>query len=119
LIGYGLHEREGARPCFLEMRLDPSEGPCLSGCDGHASPPRYAGARFVTGLLAYSFNQERDSDKCAPLVEVLSAQPRGDHVDGLDVAQRLAGVFECGLNRTVRAVGRASDDLDDLRDSHV
>src|SRR3954451_23961943 len=84
-----------------------------------STPPRGIVRALSMGLLANSLDEEGDPHQGAPLVEILPAQARGHHVDRLDVAQRLAGVVERRLHRTVGAVRRASDDFDDLRDGHA
>src|SRR5829696_366274 len=83
-----------------------------------APPATKAPLPLSSKLLADPLHQERDPHERAPLVQVLSAEPRGDHIDRLDVAQRLAGIVERGLDGAVRALGRASDHLDDLGYGH-
>src|SRR5687767_9442759 len=106
----------------------------LTGGAGSKSPRpelRYMGKRsggarphapadaWLACLLRNALHQERDAHEGAPLVEVLATQAGGYDVDRLDVAQRLARVLERRLDCSVRALGRAAHNLDDLRDRHV
>src|SRR5207247_9033595 len=45
-------------------------------------------------LLAHALDEEGDAHQGAPLVEVLAAEAGRDHVDRLDVAERLPGVVQ-------------------------
>src|SRR3954462_12964874 len=88
------------------------------GGTGGGTPDPIRRITSAQALLRYALDQERDAHQRAPLGQVVAAQPGGHHVHRLDVAKGLLGVAERGLNRRVRALGRAPYHLDDLGNRH-
>ena len=71
------------------------------------------------GVDVRAFNQERDPDVGAPLVEVLAAEAGRDHVDRSDVPKRGLGLLERLLCGVIRGLLGASNQLDDLYDGQA
>src|SRR3954453_19304359 len=80
---------------------------------GHPPPPLLPSSVDVGAL-----DEEGDPDVGSPLIEVLTAQPRGDAVDRADVAKRALCLFERLLRGVIRRLLGASNQLNDLYDGH-
>src|SRR4051794_20601214 len=80
---------------------------------GHPPPPLLPSSVDVGAL-----DEEGDPDVGSPLIEVLTAQPRGDDVDRADVAKRALCLFERLLRGVIRRLLGASNQLNDLYDGH-
>src|SRR5512134_1275298 len=102
--------------------------PCTGSAESEgaadlSAAPRWRAAPLAVSSLKLSvdvraLDQEGDAHVRPPLVEVLAAEPRGDHVDRADVAQRALRLLQRLLRGVVGRFLGASDEFDDLDYRH-